>query len=161
MTDKAGHRANKNGQMLEDQIEAALASSGYKILTPAEQRYLENDAAGNCASVKDEPWYCRQARVYHNIYAGVAKSDFVAFHAEHWPKGLVIETKWQQSQGSVDEKYPFTALSLAEVDMPGILVLDGGGYRRGAVEWLRKHSQKNSYKFFTLVEFLRWSRTNL
>ena len=48
----------------------------------------------------------------------------------------VIQCKWQASSGSVDEKYPYELACINHLSVPTIIVLDGGGYKPGAKEWL-------------------------
>lgn len=77
--------------------------------------------------------------------------------------------KWQQSSGSVDEKFPYLYLNCIEV-MPEddiIIVVDGGGAKKGAIDWLRRTAEekkyitdKNSLKnisVMSLSEFLVWA----
>jgi len=62
--------------------------------------------------------------------------DFLVLNRERFPQGLIIECKWQQSSGSVDEKYPFLYLNILKTAVPTVILLDGGGYRPGARHWL-------------------------
>jgi hypothetical protein len=51
---------------------------------------------------------------------------------------LIIESKWQQSRGSVDEKFPFLVANIPErYPHATIIILDGGGYIKQAELWLR------------------------
>ena len=58
---------------------------------------------------------------------------------------IVIQCKWQASDGSIDEKYPFEVLSIQLNEFPTIIVLDGGGYNKGAEMWLKGQVEKTSY----------------
>ena len=62
---------------------------------------------------------------------------------QRWPDCLVIQCKWQASPGSVEEKYPFEVLSIQLNEFNTIIVLDGGGYSKGAEMWLRSQAGKN------------------
>jgi len=58
-----------------------------------------------------------------------------------------IECKWQQSSGSVDEKYPYVYLNAVEA-MPEdhiIIVLGGSGAKKEAVEWLKQTAGAGKY----------------
>ena len=59
---------------------------------------------------------------------------------------MVIQCKWQASPGSVDEKFPFEVLSIQLNEFDTIIVLDGGGYSRGAEQWLRGQAGKNKLR---------------
>lgn len=63
--------------------------------------------------------------------------DFILFHPVKWSECLVLQCKWQASSGSVEEKHPFEVLSIGECGFPSIVVLDGGGYSKGAEAWLK------------------------
>lgn len=72
-----------------------------------------------------------------------------------FPDGLIIECKWQQSNGSVDEKYPFTVYNILKIGVPTIILLDGKGYKRQAMEWLKSqaHPSKALIGVYDMSEF--------
>jgi hypothetical protein len=63
--------------------------------------------------------------------------------ASSTPNGLIIECKWQQAAGSVDEKYPFTVFNIMKIAVPTIILLDGGGYKPAAMVWLKDQVGKD------------------
>jgi hypothetical protein len=80
-----------------------------------------------------------------------------------------IECKWQQSAGSVDEKFPYLYLSCVET-MPEenvILLVQAQGARREAVQWLRDAVERRPYandrgrakniRMMDLAEFMTWA----
>jgi hypothetical protein len=54
-------------------------------------------------------------------------------------KALAIECKYQDVQGSVDEKIPYALLDLESLWVPGCLVYAGKGWSRGVVHTLEAH----------------------
>lgn len=58
-------------------------------------------------------------------------------------RALILESKWQQSSGSVDEKFPFLVLTIKESRLDTVVVLGGGGYSAGAERWLRRQAGKD------------------
>jgi predicted Rossmann-fold nucleotide-binding protein len=72
--------------------------------------------------------------------------------------------KWQQVAGSVDEKFPYLYLNCIETMSENeiILIVDGGGYKDGALAWLKDAVQEKKYqnnlakeiRVFSLVDFL-------
>lgn len=71
------------------------------------------------------------------------------------------------SSGSVDEKFPYTYLNCVEA-MPErdiIIIVDGGGAKQGAVNWLRNAAAARKYagcrdkriQVMNLSEFLVWA----
>lgn len=70
-------------------------------------------------------------------------------------EGLSIECKWQDVGGSADEKYPYLVANIKKrFPCPAIIVVDGGGPKPGAIQWLK--SQVDGVKLlhvFNLAEF--------
>ena len=80
-----------------------------------------------------------------------------------------IECKWQQSTGSVDEKFPYLYLNCIEA-MPEkhiLIIVDGGGAKDGAVRWLKNaacrklftddNSRDKQIDVFNLSDFIKWA----
>lgn len=89
------------------------------------------------------------------IYGLPIFADFLLAGAPGFPAGLAIEVKWQQSPGSVDEKFPYLVHCIqACYPCPTVIVADGGGQRPGALAWLRGQCQGKLFAVYTLVEFL-------
>ena len=106
------------GNRLEQIIESCLKNCGY-------EEYPNKKALGSMAE-EERPVYCRQVKIGNNIYDTALKCDFLLFHPEKWPKGLVIEAKWQQVGGSTNTRSSSVNRFLK------LLLLDGGGYREMA-----------------------------
>ena len=106
----------------------------------------------------DHPAYAQQVAVGRDIYDKARRVDFVLFHPELHPDGLVIQCKWQAVSGSVEEKYPFEVLSLEQGEFDAVIILDGGGFSDGAEQWLRSQAGRNRLKHvFSLGEFQRFA----
>lgn len=82
--------------------------------------------------------YIKQLCVGNTIYDTPRTCDFFVVNEHVFPHGLIIECKWQQSGGSVDEKYPFLLFNIMKTGTPTVVLLDGGGYKPAAMEWLRR-----------------------
>ena len=84
------------------------------------------------------------------IYGTPLKCDFVLEKLK-----ILIEVKWQQSAGSVDEKYPFTVACLKlQKDYRSIIVVDGGNQRAAAIEWLKKQIDDTLIGVYSVSEFI-------
>jgi hypothetical protein len=105
---------------------------------------------------------------FKNIYGHDGYTEFL-LKSEKYNLEIRIECKWQQSGGSVDEKFPYLYLNCIEA-MPEnhiVIIVDGGGAREGAVQWLKNASEKNLYRnehnmdkqldVFTLSGFIQWA----
>lgn len=133
MPDSSGQRANQTGASLEDFIRRLLARSGYDYVRP----HLFQ--AARCL---EQPIFSAQYPAGADLYGKERKCDFILYHPARYPRALILESKWQQSSGSVDEKFPFLVLTIKESRLDTVVVL-GGGYSAGAERWLRRQTGKD------------------
>ena len=144
-SEQGGAIANRQGNILEQQVRQAFASHGFREVAFAEYEKL---ASGS-------------------TLPGVPVPDLLVRRVSA-SRGLAIriECKWQQSQGSVDEKFPYLYLNCIQA-MPEreiILLIDGNGYKPGALAWLKQAVASQDAKLihvFNLVEFLVWANRRL
>jgi hypothetical protein len=148
----SGGRANKTGSTLENTVEDLLIRHGYEKTTitdwppqlPSGKRY-----------------YASQVKLGVSIYGSARRMDFAIWGASRFSRGLIIECKWQQSSGSVDEKFPFTVLNVEKTNkdfgVPSVIIIDGGGYKESAIEWLKGQVNEvgGLQDVFNLNEFIR------
>ena len=146
---QGGTRANRTGTTLERFILSHLVDQAYTFVP--RDRFTP-------ARIMGQPIFTRKFHVGASIYETPQYCDFIAYHPERWPKNLIIESKWQQSGGSVDEKYPYLVLNIQmKYNCPTILVLAGGGYKKGAEKWIRDQvGHGNLLAVFNMPEFARW-----
>lgn len=149
MTRSQGAQANLTGNRLERFIEHSLIECGFA-------KVKDKKALVNGMSRFESPSYATQVKIGNTIYGTDLRCDFLLYHPDRWQEGLVIEAKWQQSQGSVDEKYPYFILNILTSEYATILVLDGGGYRPGAEQWIRAMQKDNLLHVFNMAEFQTW-----
>jgi len=99
--------------------------------------------------------FSMQAIVGDTIYETEHKCDFLVINREKFPNDLIIECKWQQSRGSVDEKYPFLIFNIIRAGIPTVILLDGGGYKEAAMKWLRDNVNPKGalIAVWTMAEF--------
>lgn len=144
----AGSQANFTGNQLEQHIHQVLDRADYLLVERSRFR---------AAMYLGQPIFTCQFQLGESIYGTELNVDFTIFHPEKWPKCLVIEAKWQQESGSVDEKYPYLVLNLKKAALPCIVVLAGGGCRTAAAQWLKSQTDDHLIHIFSLEEFLRWA----
>ncbi len=144
-----GTRANYTGNSLEEVIENMLKKKGYTFV---------DKKKFDAARYIGQPVFTKQFPIAKSIYETDIFCDFIIFHPIKHPNTLAIESKWQQSAGSVDEKFPFLVLNIRERYPCGtIIVLDGGGYKKGAERWLRQQKDTKLIHVFNMMEFQKWS----
>jgi hypothetical protein len=148
-SDPGGTRANKYGAIMERFILSRFADLDYV-------RVPRGHFTPACAL--DQPIFTQHFHVGQSIYGTPQYCDFIVYHPAKWPKKLIIEAKWQQSGGSVDEKYPYLVLNIQmKYQSPTILILDGGGYKKGAERWIRSQvGHGNFLAVFNMPEFAKW-----
>jgi len=131
-TISSGRQANKTGNTLELFVERLLKDNGYlEFWNHKDQLFTNRHNVGGKQFAKQVP--CGTS-----IYETKRKCDFLVINNEKFPDGLIIECKWQQVAGSVDEKYPFTIFNIFKIGVPTIILLDGGGYKQNAMRWLKE-----------------------
>lgn len=153
----SGKRANRSGNVLETTVESLLKQHGYtEFWDHKKQLFANREAVGG-------KQYAKHVHVGPTIYESARIVDFLVINKDKFPDGLIIECKWQQVGGSVDEKYPFLVFNIYRTGVPTIVLLDGGGYKKTAEKWLREQAgeQKAVWKVWNLQEFIVAANNNL
>jgi hypothetical protein len=149
-----GARANKSGNILEGNIEAVLNGHNYfQVGNHVTKEFLLN------ASLLPKR-YAKQVYIGAGIYQTSLKVDFYVVGLSANPSGLIIECKWQESGGSVDEKFPYLNLNIQQsYPAQTIVVIGGEGMREGAINWLRQQvkSNRNLLGVYSLDRFIAWA----
>lgn len=147
---KQGTQANYNGNSLQKFVYNKLLDKGYKLV---DKKHF------NPARIMEQPIFTDQFYVCKGIYETDVKCDFILYHPTKHPNCLIIECKWQESGGSVDEKFPYLVANIKEkYPYASIIVLDGGGYKKEAEVWLKKQTDKKKLvHVFNMSEFQKWS----
>ena len=148
-TTSSGSKANKTGNTLEKFVEQALLGRGYvEFWNHKRQLFANSQTLGG-------KQFAKQVYIGETIYDTDRKVDFLVVNADRFPAGLIIECKWQQAKGSVDEKYPFLIFNIVRTGIPTVVLLDGGGYKKAAMEWLRDNVNKRGALIgvWTMAEF--------
>lgn len=156
---KQGTVANWTGSTLEKTIVGTLVSKGFQLV--AYRDFIKSPQSyGEELLLRNAP--------FTTIYGHNGTTEFL-LKSKKYNLNIRIEAKWQQISGSVDEKYPYLYLNCIEA-MPEddiIVVIDGGGAKQGAVNWLRNAAANQKYcydeqkrkklKVMNLTEFLVWA----
>ena len=147
----SGKRARQTGNSLERYVEQALQEKEYTEFWDHKAHAFENRSAIGGKQ------YLKQLPIGPSIYDTVRKCDFLAINRALFPDDLIIECKWQQSSGSVDEKYPLLLFNILKTGIPTVVLLDGSGYREAARKWLleQAHPKSALIGVFTMAEFQR------
>lgn len=158
-----GGIANKQGRVLEDAVVSLFSRYGFKEIRHTDW-VKGGSAAGDELLIRDVP--------YTSIYGHKAKTEFLAV-SKRLKRKIRIECKWQQSAGSVDEKYPYLYLNCVQA-MPEeeiVIILDGGGAKVQAVEWLKSAvanrwllddiPPQKQISVMSLAEFITWANRTL
>lgn len=98
-----------------------------------------------------------QVYIGSGIYGTDIYVDFYIVGATAISSGLIIECKWQQTGGSVDEKLPYVNLNIQNCYLaPAVVLIDGGGMKPGAITWLTRQVafNQNLLAVHTLTNFI-------
>lgn len=117
---------NLSGRSLEEFIENLLLRNGYTFVSKS--KFL-------AACSLNQSFFTKQFDLCKSIYGGKNFCDFVVYSPNKHPDFLVIESKWQQTAGSVDEKFPYLVENIKkQYPFKTIIIIDGGGYKVKALE---------------------------
>jgi hypothetical protein len=141
--------ANYTGNQLEKFIQDRLIERKYQFVSRTNFKATVNS---------ETPIYSKQFHVGNGIYDTPLFCDFILHHPTKWPDCLIIESKWQQSGGSVDEKFPYFVQNIKSTHLSKtVILLDGGGYKKNAELWLRNQVGDNLIHVFNMGEFQKWA----
>jgi hypothetical protein len=102
----------------------------------------------------------RQAKIGLSIYhPHVLHADFLVDNILEFPDGLAIESKWQDIGGTADEKFPYLVANIMgdRYPCPVVVVVNGGGVRSGALQWLKAQVDgRRLVGVFSFEELLSW-----
>ncbi len=132
----SGSRANKSGRTAESILQHTLELQGFSVQS--------------------------QYKIGHNIYGGMLRIDLFVRNTLSFPNGLAIESKWQDVNGSADEKLPYLVQNIRQCyPCPTIVVLQGGGIRQGAIQWIKSQIDDKLIGVYSLEEFISWAMRQL
>ena len=143
-----GSKANKAGNQLENFVQQKLLSLGYQEILNDKRLIFQNRHA---LSGKQ---FARHVHVGESIYGARRYVDFIVFNPDLFSDALIVECKWQEKPGSVDEKYPYLHCNILKTGVPSIVLIDGGGYKIKAMEWLKSQVNPDTALkgVYTMVE---------
>ena len=159
MTLSQGAIANRNGKQFEEMCITLFENHGFEILTIAKYRKLENRG-----ELPDK--YVLKNAPFQSIYNHTGKTEFLMVDKTNTQaiRMIRIENKYQESAGSVDEKFPYMLLNAIQAypENEVILVVDGNGYKPGARQWLQDRINENwldydkDIKLMNIMQFVNW-----
>jgi hypothetical protein len=153
-----GGRANKSGNILEANVETIFKEYNYFLVG----NHVHKDLIFNAALLPKR--YGKEVYIGTGIYQTELKVDFYVLGIPNLSSGLIIECKWQESSGSVDEKFPYLNLNIQHsYPAPTIVILGGAGMREGASNWLkaRVNDNHNLLGVLSLDRFIAWANKHL
>lgn len=139
-----GTIANSNGNVLEKFLADRLVDEGYTQVINT--KFIP-------ATYLEQPVFARKVYIGKSIYGTNMYCDFLIYHPQKHKDILAVECKWQQSAGSVDEKYPYLVTNIQHIyPYKTIIIVDGGGYKPKALEWLKSQVGNNLKGVYSLME---------
>ena len=136
MVSKQGQKASRQGKKFEDMIAGMLDTAGAEYHT---QVTLEGGS----------------------IFGKDKRIDFLITNQDKYPEGLYLELKWQDSNGTVEEKMPYTVACIKErYDKPTALVLGGDGITKGCEQWVFDQEGGNLVRVMYESEIVRFCMRN-
>ena len=156
--EQGGAIATSSGKVLESTVEAVVCAKGLiKVTYP--QWVKNKEQYGRELLIKNVP--------YTSIYTHESKTEFLLI-SDKYKVNARIECKWQQAAGSVDEKFPYMFFNYTQqVSEPLVIILlDGGGAKKGAVNWIKgmcakfnveqSKTTQRRLEIMSMMDFMRW-----
>jgi hypothetical protein len=129
----SGRRANHNGKGLENFLAGKLEENGFIWCKDSAWLYR------NRVSLKTR-MYAKQVYVGLDQYGDKRIVDFFIVDNVIFPKSHIWEAKWQQSAGSIDEKFAHLRDTIRHTGIPTTVIVGGGGCRPNRLEWFKRQS---------------------
>lgn len=140
--------ANSRGKDQERAIKGILEEAGYEYISKNQFVAMKS---------LEQPIYSEQFEIGYDMFGKNRRCDFILYHPRKLPNCLVLESKWQSSTGSIDEKFPFLVMSIQLNEYQTIVIVDGGGFSPKSIAWLKNQAGKNQLKHvFDKGEFQRY-----
>ena len=132
-----GGQAASNGRFAENIIDSTLRLCGYR---PERQR-----------------------KIGMGVFDTPIQVDFYLPQLPGYPAGLIIESKWQEIQGTADEKLCYLVENIRYCyPCPVIIIAGGKGARPGAIKWLKANIDGvHLLAVLSLEEFVSWCNRTL
>lgn len=157
-----GGRAVISGNVLERTVEIILQAHGYSEICRDLPKKRRRDWL--VYSAEPSKRYAKQVYIGSGIYGTDIYVDFYIFDTVAMPAGLIVECKWQQAGGSVDEKLPYLNLNIQNCyPSPTVVLIDGEGMKKGAINWLTRQVDfnPNLLAVYNLSHFIIWANKHL
>jgi hypothetical protein len=120
-----GRQAVSNGTEAETATRDRLLRLGYLRCT-------------SLPEIKDTAFFITQWRShFKTIYGTQLRADFYLWHPHKHPCGLLIEHKYQETNGTTDQKLPYAVANLKSTGIPAMLVITGPAFRPGVRAWCK------------------------
>ena len=127
-----------------------------KIIQKYNYDYIPKNQFFKVYQTVNKPCFTKQIVIGESIYHTKRIADFLLYHPKKHKEPIVIEVKWQQSKGSVDEKFPFLIENIKKNKYKTIIIIDGNGYKTSALNWLK---EKNKHTY-SLNDFIKMNNQN-
>ncbi len=163
-----GAKANKTGSICEGILIPLFVKNGYTVI-----KFCEFEKNRNYKrkpnKYKDVKKLVLKNAPYKSIYNHKGFTEFLIINKEK-DRTIRLEVKYQQSSGSVDEKYPYVWLncvySFQENEI--IILIVGTGAKEGAVRWLKAQAEEKwlldknkTVSIMNIDEFIEFFNKNL
>ena len=132
---------------LEQLVESQLSKSGYRFVEKLKHEQLAR---------LQSPAYAKKVRIGKDVFGRNRDAHYLLFHPRKWPKGLVIELRWQSKSGTVDQKFPFIVMTIKRSGLETIMVVGGENLKPEAANWLANQIGYRLIEVFNPQEFQVW-----
>lgn len=171
MVSLQGQKAGATGSHMEETFLNGLSRKHYRCLSEPNRKLVNTrkDLAVFLSCTNGFPTYGTQLKVIESVYGQPFSVDFVIYHPDKWPKGLLIESKYQEKAGSVDQKFPYVFDTFREAGHPALIACGGNGATAPAKNYLVNRSKAHNsisgvapiWVLIDMNEMFRWMNNEL
>lgn len=153
------NRANRTGEQMERRIIESLIGSGYKQIG---RRYVPSKTGKSKKIIVSHRIYGYKQFELHPNHIGYSVfeterfkpkyvPDFIVYN-DKYPKGFLIECKYQGAKGSADEKLYTLIGNIKKTNIPTIIVASGEGARVSHIEYLKERVKDTDCLLYVMNE---------
>jgi hypothetical protein len=143
-----GSNAYMAGKALENTVEKILGIQGVGSIEYKD--WVTNNWI-EMARVSGAPGLLVKNFPYTNIYGRPGRSEFVLVVDDY--ENIRIECRSQRVPGSASDKFPYLFLNGEACDEKVVIfVVDGVGFKKGSVEWLKSQAIAVKHKAMVVMD---------
>lgn len=159
MVSRQGQYASLSGAHHEGAFDLFIKNSGYsRIGGDTKKGNPKRTSLDDLDSAPDGRFYLRQLVLpVEGVKTRTGKDkvflvDFAIVNKHKYPRGMLIDIKRQDTEGTTEEKLPYAVMRLREYGMPYVIITEGSGFSPYIRDWCMRFSETDESGLFRYFE---------